>query len=341
MTSPVPSYACQIENEDGRLDALYRYEILDSAPEESFDRIIRLAKVSLQVPIAYVAFIDRDRQWFKSREGISSQETPRKSSFCTYTIQGVTPLMVPDTTLDERFRDSSLVTESPFIRFYMGVPLRTPDGFNIGTLCVADTKPRDASPEQVAVLADLARLVVDELELRRLAATDSLTGLLTPRSFTAEATRNLERARRDQQTLSVIMLDIDHFKAVNDRHGHAAGDHVIRAVASAASDELRASDLLGRLGGEEFAFVLPECDIVQAAALAERLRLAVARRSIESHPGIGFTASFGVTELADADSCLSDLLARADAALYRAKECGRNRVVINVSDQMKEISAAA
>ena len=166
MNSPVPSDACQIENEDGRLDALYRYEILDSAPEESFDRIIRLAKVSLQVPIAYVAFIDRDRQWFKSREGISSQETPRKSSFCTYTIQGVTPLMVPDTTLDERFSDSSLVTESPFIRFYMGVPLRTPDGFNIGTLCVADTKPRHASPEQVAVLADLARLVVDELELR-------------------------------------------------------------------------------------------------------------------------------------------------------------------------------
>ena len=137
------------------------------------------------------------------------------------------------------------------------------------------------------------------------------------------------------------MLDIDHFKAVNDRYGHAAGDHVIRAVASAASDELRPCDLLGRLGGEEFAFVLPDCDIVQAAALAERLRLAVARRKIEANPGIGVTASFGVTELADADGCLSDLLARADAALYRAKECGRDRVVINVSDQMKEISAAA
>ena len=95
------------------------------------------------------------------------------------------------------------------------------------------------------------------------------------------------------------------------------------------------------MGGEEFAFVLPECDIVKAAALAERLRLAIARQRIEAHPAIALTASFGVTELAGADVCLSDLLARADAALYRAKECGRDRVVINVSDQMKEVSAAA
>ena len=133
--------------EDLRLAALYEYDVLDSQPEESFDRITRLVKVTLGTPIAVVSLVDRDRQWFKSCQGMDAMETPRVISFCTHTIQANEPLIVPDAQQDPRFRDSPLVTIETGIKFYLGVPLRTPSGFNIGALCAIDTKPREVSPE--------------------------------------------------------------------------------------------------------------------------------------------------------------------------------------------------
>jgi signal transduction histidine kinase/ActR/RegA family two-component response regulator len=155
------------QDEAARLEALRLYNVLDTGPEEAFDRITKLARHIFNVPIAMVTLIDSSRQWFKSRYGLDIRETERDISFCAHTILDHCVMMVPDATQDGRFRHNPLVTGYPDVRFYAGAPLTTPDGYNIGTLAIIDTHPRpELSTEQVETLTDLAALVVDELELR-------------------------------------------------------------------------------------------------------------------------------------------------------------------------------
>lgn len=151
-----------------RADALERYQILDTPPEDAFDRIGRLAVRMFSVPIALVSFIDRDRQWFKSCFGWDIRQTDRSISFCAHAILSDDDVMVvPNAMEDERFVDNPLVTGDYGVRFYAGAPLLTPDGIAIGTICILDTEPRDDfGPEDRAALADLAQMVIDELELR-------------------------------------------------------------------------------------------------------------------------------------------------------------------------------
>jgi diguanylate cyclase (GGDEF)-like protein len=314
------------EFEDQRLAALYDYEVLDSQPEEAFDRITRLVRITLGTPIAVVSLVDRNRQWFKSRVGTATVETPRDISFCTHTIQTDQPLIVQDASQDERFRNSPLVTGPDGIRFYAGMPLRTPEGFNIGALCAMDIKPRELSEDHLNILRDLARLVVNELELRKLAAVDGQTGAVTARTFALEAKKEVVRAQRYRRDLSFILLDLDHFKRVNDTYGHAAGDAVLHAVVEVCDRELRAADLIGRIGGEEFAIALPETSLTQALEIAERLRRKVAEEAIVfDGKKIKVTASFGVASCA-MNASFAAALKQADAAMYRAKNAGRNRV---------------
>ncbi|MSZ90001.1 MAG: GAF domain-containing protein, partial [Actinobacteria bacterium] len=151
-----------------RIRALLRYEILDTPSEASFDHLTRLAATIIGVPIALVSLVDTDRQWFKSKFGLGVDETGRDISFCGHAILQDGPFVVPDAILDDRFADNPLVTGEPGIRFYAGAPLRTPDGYRIGTLCVIDTEPRDGLTEfESNALVALASLVVDEMELRR------------------------------------------------------------------------------------------------------------------------------------------------------------------------------
>jgi diguanylate cyclase (GGDEF)-like protein len=332
---------CEVNIEDERLAALYAYDVLDTPAEESFDRITRLVRMTMRTPIAVVSLVDRDRQWFKSRQGTAAVETPRDISFCTHTIQRDEPLVVRNALEDPRFRNSPLVTCEDGIRLYVGVPLRTPTGFNIGALCAIDTKPGEISADQLNVMQDLARLVVDELELRKLAAIDSLTGAMTGRSFALEASKAVIAARRRQSDVGCIMFDLDHFKQVNDVHGHAAGDHVLRTVAAACAGELRAPDLFGRVGGEEFAIVLPDASVEAAIEVAERLRAKFEAASVTfSERSIAVTASFGVTVFSEVDGNFETTLKRADGALYEAKRGGRNRVV-SVAPPFARIAAVA
>jgi len=160
MTFPVP------DNEAARLQALRRYEILDTAAEESFDRITRIVSAYLKVPIAAVSLVDEGRQWFKSHHGLDAEETPRDMAFCTHTIMENQMMIVTDATLDSRFAENPLVTGAPDIRFYAGAPLRTHDNFNLGTLCAIDTVSRQMNAEEMAFLSDMAQLVMDEMDLR-------------------------------------------------------------------------------------------------------------------------------------------------------------------------------
>jgi len=320
--------SCDVNFEEKRLAALYEYDILDTPPEESFDRITRLVRMTMGTPIAVVSLVDRDRQFFKSRQGTETIETARDISFCTHTIQKHEPLVVLNALEDPRFRDSPLVTCENGVRLYVGVPLRTPTGFNIGSLCAIDTKPGTVSPDQLDVMQDLARLVVDELELRKLASIDSLTGAMTGRSFKLEANKELGIARRRRLNFGCIMFDLDHFKSINDTHGHGAGDLVLRTVAAICAAELREADIFGRVGGEEFALVLPGTSMSETLDVAERLRAKFAAAPVVyALAEINVTASFGATVFWEMDADFEVTLKRADGALYEAKTSGRNRVV--------------
>jgi two-component sensor histidine kinase len=160
-TSGVPA------KEAERLDALASYRILDTPPEKAFDGLTALAAHILQVPIVLVSLIDRDRQWFKSAHGLGATETPRDISFCSHVVTYETELEVRDARSDRRFSDNPLVTGDPRVVFYAGTPIRSPDGFVLGTLCAIDHEPRELTPEQRTLLGVLASQVSAQLELRR------------------------------------------------------------------------------------------------------------------------------------------------------------------------------
>ena len=153
-------------NESARLAKLRSYNILDTLDEEEYDDIVRLVAQIFGTPMANISFVDRDRQWFKSVVGLEDRETSRDIAFCGHTILDDALLVVEDATADERFADNPLVTGSPGIRFYAGMPLVTPDGFRLGALCAIDSKPRSLEPDQKQALAILSRHVINLLELR-------------------------------------------------------------------------------------------------------------------------------------------------------------------------------
>ncbi|MGX1308217.1 diguanylate cyclase (GGDEF)-like protein [Amorphus suaedae] len=166
-----------------------------------------------------------------------------------------------------------------------------------------------------------------ELELERLASTDALTGLPNLRMFMDVAGRELKRIRRYGGQAAIAMIDLDHFKQVNDRYGHPAGDDALRAFTAACGDILRETDLLARVGGEEFAAILPRVDQLEALAILERMRLAVQETVVVSGGrSIDITASFGLSEMLSQDLVVEESMARADAALMMAKRSGRNQV---------------
>lgn len=167
-------------DEPERLEALQRYEILDTPPEQAFDDLAILATQICQAPVALVSFVDRDRQWFKSRVGLDLVETRRDVAFCAHAIAARETLIVPDTLADERFAHNPLVVDHPKIRFYAGAPLRVEEGRCLGTLCVIDHVPRAFSESQQRALEALSRQVTAQLELRRQVAEVKRLGGLLP-----------------------------------------------------------------------------------------------------------------------------------------------------------------
>jgi diguanylate cyclase (GGDEF)-like protein/PAS domain S-box-containing protein len=181
----------------------------------------------------------------------------------------------------------------------------------------------------LAVKDDITQRKLVEEEIARLATTDPLTGVANRRRFLGQLGMELDRVRRLGDPATLLMLDVDHFKSVNDTYGHAAGDAVLQHLAELSRLGLRRIDLFGRLGGEEFAILLPGTDRAGAQLFAERFRCQVAATPAQTGKGaIAVTVSIGITELGPGDPDADGILARADAALYRAKQGGRNRVEI-------------
>ncbi|MET0104557.1 MAG: PAS domain S-box protein [Sedimenticola sp.] len=182
------------KNEAPRMDALCRLNILDTPSEERFDRITRVAQHHFNVPIALVSLVDKDRQWFKSRQGLDAEETSRDISFCGHAILNEHIFYIPNAAEDPRFADNPLVTSTPNIRFYAGAPLHAPGGERIGTLCIIDSEPREFSSDELSVLRDLADSVESELE----------------RSYLIETTHSLqvsEERLKDEKARANAVLD--------------------------------------------------------------------------------------------------------------------------------------
>ncbi|MCB5411098.1 sensor domain-containing diguanylate cyclase [Pseudogemmobacter sp. CC-YST710] len=303
--------------------ALRRYEILDTEPEQEFDDIVSLVKSIFHTRYASITLIDIDRQWNKATAGAERREYPRRQTFCDHTIRGSGPMAISNALHDSRFQHLDAVTGDASIRSYLGVPLTSPDGYNIGAICVFDTEMREFSEAEKAVLQNFSKVVISQLELRLIARQDSLTGSLTRRAFL----ERLDREIATGATATLLMLDVDHFKAVNDTYGHSTGDEVLKAVATTARRNLRRGDSFGRLGGEEFGILLSGTDGADALHLAERLRSDLAgRRHAMIDNGV-VTLSLGVAEHRPGET-RDEWLLRADQALYAAKSSGRNRSVL-------------
>ncbi len=250
IAPPIP------HRESERLKSLTDLNLLDTAPEERFDRFTRLAKHLFRVPIALVSLVDAQRQWFKSRQGLDATETSRTVSFCGHAILGQDLMMVPDARRDERFVDNPLVTEDPSIRFYAGYPISSPDGAKIGTLCIIDREPRMLSDEEIRSLSDLGTMVEAEIAALELATSDELTGLSNRRGFRTIAAHTIAMCRRVGRDATLLYIDLDGFKQINDEQGHAEGDRVLDGFANMLLDSFRDSDVIARLGGDEFCVLL-------------------------------------------------------------------------------------
>lgn len=456
----------QPERETERMAKLREYAVLDSLPEETYERVTKLAASILGAPLAAVSLIDEDRQWIKSRLGFDAQEIPREVTFCAHAICQNDVFVVEDATRDERFYDNPFVTGEPGLRFYAGAPLQTSAGLNMGTICVLDTQARTITDAQKQTLEHLAAIVIEALECRmvidreerakqrfidameclpmgfsmydpddrliacngnyramfpniaefivsgasfeeilregvargqfpeaigneeswiaqflenhqapgerlelrlpddkwiglqerrtsetgyvgftyditpmkrqeqelaRLAWTDSLTGCLNRHRFMELAGREIDRAGREGSKASLLLLDADHFKQVNDRDGHAAGDAILKGLVERWQNVLRSHELIGRIGGEEFCVLLPGTGLEGARSVAEQLRKVISELPFAFEGQLlTVTVSLGVAVLT-ADDDLSTLLRRADLALYEAKEAGRDRFTVKAA----------
>lgn len=463
MTFPVPP------NETMRLAALQSLQILDTTPTRDFNSVVRLAREFLDMPISAISLVDEHRQWFKAIDGLDCKETTREIAFCAHTICSAEPLIVHDTTRDDRFRENELVRERPKIRFYAGIPLQLADGLRLGSLCVMDTKPRSITKSELACLRHLSEIavallsnharsiqtsqqtkiiaeqeqrllkkrnllesacelgklgawerdvgtgqlswtegmfslhemtvgadrhiaehlglypepertrlaalmadadrakrpfrfegrmyttkgklrwvrLVSEVELdgdrfarryglmqdvteekallervKHLANSDDLTGLANRRALR----RKLAELRRETRAaVTLLALDLDGFKEINDTHGHAAGDACLRRVARRLKAALGDGVLVARTGGDEFSLIWTGTEEPVPGHLIEKIFEAVHAPIVWRGHGFHLSCSIGAaTRPARGRFIPDDLLHEADLALYEAKREGKN-----------------
>ncbi len=314
-----------------RLAALRSYEVLDTSSEEVFDDLVLLAARLTDSPIALISLVDAGRQWFKARHGLAVAETPRDIAFCAHIILDPShPLVVEDATMDPRFKANSNVTGDANVRAYLGIPLVNPEGYALGSLCVADHVPRSYDSKTIDALQTLARAVTVNLELRRallrtreMALTDSLTGLPNRRAVMGKLIETMTRG----DPVSVITVDLDHFKEVNDGEGHAAGDALLQVAAGKLVEAVRPGDMVGRIGGDEFVVLLLDVsDRCVASEVAQRISTTLPRLVPYGTRLLRLGATLGVAVVpGDADE--PEIVMRiADEALLRAKREGRGSV---------------
>ncbi|WP_375054928.1 EAL domain-containing protein [Zobellella sp. DQSA1] len=304
----------QTRREAGRLQSLHDIQLLDTPPEERFDRLTRLARRLFDMPIVLVSLVDEKRQWCKSRQGLEVEQTPRDISFCTHAIEQNGVYVVGDTLADPAYSGNPLVTGEPGIRFYAGCPLRAPDGNKLGTLCLIDKVPRLFGEKDVALLADLAYLVERELTADRAAGIDHLTGLLNRQGFELAAEEVLGFCARWALPAALLLLDLNGLKRFSEQGGYEAGEQAQVVFAGVLREAFRESDLKARVRGDEFAVLLIDTGRQQTEHALERLEQLLA--VVNAGGSLSFPLSYelGVEVIRpDRQETLSTLLNRIDS----------------------------
>jgi diguanylate cyclase (GGDEF)-like protein len=313
--------------------------------EERFERITRVTRRALHVPVAAISLLNDDKQWFKSAAGWGISELPRDQAICKLTVETGQLLVIPDTFADPRVANLPIVQGSPRFRFYAGFPLVNEHGAIVGTFCVFDLRAREFTPAERQTLLDLAamaqrELVTDQLSsahaaltaklglARREALMDPLTHLWNRRGASVLLKAAFTSADQRNTPIALALLDLDNFKRINDNHGHQTGDEVLRRVASRLLSSVRGEDAICRMGGDEFLVLMVETDAVVAARVAERIRHSITDTPVPTRDGtMTMSVSIGCVIRQPRDqSSLETLLERADQALMQSKAAGRNRV---------------
>jgi len=253
-----------------RLETLRNLKILDTDPEERFDRITRLARRIFGTPIALVSLVDSDRQWFKSRQGLEASETPRDISFCGHAILEEQTMVVNDTHADERFEDNPLVTADPNIRFYAGYPLSAPDGSKVGTLCIIDHEPRDLSEEDQLVLEELGQIVEEEFAVSALMHTDPVTGLSNDTGFSIVSKHLLAMCKRMDSSATLMLVHLSNLHLIRGFMGQEACDRAAIEVTQLLLASYRDSDIVGRIAEDAFAVLLSNSGETNMSAARKR-----------------------------------------------------------------------
>ena len=308
------------KDEPQPLQALRALNILNTDREERFDRLTELTRRIFSVPVAMLSFVDGQRMWFKSTAGIDIIEIPREISFCSHVIQTSEVFIVEDASKDPRFHDNPGVTQTPGIRFYAGCPLSHPDGSKIGSLSMIDHSPRTLSHDEIEMLRGLTSVVESELRAAHMATQDDLVGLNNRRGFMNLAQQSLQLCQRQGWSVSLAYFDLDHFKRVNDRFGHAEGDYALQRFADLLKDNFRASDIYARLSGDEFVVLLPHTNGDSAMQVHARFKESLTRYNLDSGRDYSITCSSGIIEFNSLQHrSLEDLLNAADSLMYQAK----------------------
>jgi diguanylate cyclase (GGDEF)-like protein len=320
-----------------RLRAVHRLGLLGTPAEERFDRITRMAKHMFGVPMAVIDIVGEKLAWLKSAQGMDAVDGERCDSYCAYTVLDDEVMIVRDSSCDPRVHDSAFATTWVF---YAGVPLRF-EGEHVGVLCIGDTQPRDLDADELVLLRDLAAMAEQELTINKLSETqialarsnkelemkanvDVLTRIWNRRAILEIAETEYGNLR--SRPVAVLLIDLDHFKKINDAYGHSAGDEVLRVTGERLRACVRPADAVGRYGGEEFIVVMTSAHRDDVAAVAERIRASASNEPIWfDGNSISWTCSVGYT-IGTTDDPLDTLINCADQALYQAKSNGRNRI---------------
>ena len=328
-----------------KLANIHTLDLFYTPLEERFERITRLARRALQVPVTAITLLNDEKQWFKSVVGWVVSELPRDTSFCKFTVQANQVLVISDTLEDPRTATSPLVLSAPRFRAYAGFPLHDEHGTVAGTFCVFDLKPREFSAADQQSIMDLAAMTQREVlshhlseahtalttklsVARREAMMDPLTRLWNRRGASVLLKSALDTADQRGTPLSLALLDLDNFKRINDTYGHQVGDEVLRKLGGRLISAVRGEDAICRIGGDEFLILMTDTDAAAAGRTAERVRRMVTDTAIPTREGmLPMSVSVGCTVRMPRESlAVEALLERADQALLASKAAGRNRV---------------
>lgn len=335
-------------NEAERLASLQNMLLLDTPDEEAFDRITRIAFHLFEVPIALVSLIDVNRQWFKSCIGLPVRETGRDISFCGHAILGDELFIISDATQDARFADNPLVSGEPHIRFYAGKPLRNAEGFNIGTLCIIDSQPRQLTETQKQMFSDLGSWAETVLRLRQLSATqttllqqldsaqrkqqiDPVLQVWNEQSMRQLLQAELAQQHQSAQPLVMATLSVDQYPQLQQQFGQEFASQALKTVSTRLRSNITDKDILGRYRDNELLILLPGYPESLIQQCGESLRHCIETTDPIDAPNgdsVALSVSIGIVAVRPQTTpiTLADLLSITEQAHYQAKRGGGNQV---------------